>query len=211
MGDGAAVESLLREELQEAAKQAETGVTEAPIEVYGDSSYGGADTLECLDNAGIEANVKVQPAATRDGMHTLDDFAIDLENKTATCPIGRTIKLRVLASGEMHGNFGVLCKGCPQLATCTQAKSGRALRILPKFGLISRYRTHQRSEEWKAKYRSTRPKIERKIAHLMRNRHGGRRARVRGTSRVRQDFAFLAAAVNLVRIAKLQAAQVSVG
>lgn len=211
VSDGVAVESLLREELNEAANQAENGVTQAPIEVYGDSSYGGADTLECLEKAGIEANVKVQPAVNREGMHTLDEFAIDLENKTATCPAGRTIQLRVLPSGEMQGNFGVLCKRCPQFATCTQAKSGRAVRIHPKFGRISRYRTRQRSEEWKAKYRSTRPKIERKIAHLMRHRHGGRRARVRGTTRVRQDFSFLAAAVNLVRIAKLQTAQVSVG
>ena len=33
---------------------------------------------------------------------------------------------------------------------------------------------------WRAGYRATRPKVERKIGHLMRRRHGGRRARVRG-------------------------------
>lgn len=38
---------------------------------------------------------------------------------------------------------------------------------------------------------------------MMRRKHGGRRARVRGTIRVRQDFVLLAAAVNLVRLAKL--------
>jgi hypothetical protein len=37
----------------------------------------------------------------------------------------------------------------------------------------------------------------------MRRKHGGRRARVRGQVRVGQDFALLAAAVNLVRLARL--------
>ena len=51
--------------------------------------------------------------------------------------------------------------------------------------------------------RATRPKVAHKIGHLMRRRHGGRRARMRGTSRVGADFALLAAAVNLARFAAL--------
>ena len=45
--------------------------------------------------------------------------------------------------------------------------------------------------------------MERKIAHLMHRRHGGRRARVRVTTMVAADFALLAAAVNLARLAVL--------
>jgi hypothetical protein len=37
----------------------------------------------------------------------------------------------------------------------------------------------------------------------MRRRHGGRRARVRGQARAAADFALLAAAVNLARLAVL--------
>ena len=39
--------------------------------------------------------------------------------------------------------------------------------------------------------------------HLMRRKHGGRRARVRGRVKVAADFALLAAAVNLARLAVL--------
>jgi Transposase DDE domain len=46
-----------------------------------------------------------------------------------------------------------------------------------------------------------RPKVERKIGHLMRRRHGGRRARVRGQLKAAANFALLAAAVNLARLA----------
>ncbi|MGH9921019.1 MAG: transposase, partial [Nitrososphaerales archaeon] len=48
-----------------------------------------------------------------------------------------------------------------------------------------------------------RPKVERKLAHLMRRRHGGRRARVRGRARVDADFTLLAGATNLARLAVL--------
>jgi len=37
----------------------------------------------------------------------------------------------------------------------------------------------------------------------MRRRHGGRRARVRGSTKVTADFSLLAAAVNLARFATL--------
>jgi IS5 family transposase len=48
-----------------------------------------------------------------------------------------------------------------------------------------------------------RPTVERKLAHLLRRRHGGRRVRVRGLVRVAQDFKLLAGAVNLARFATL--------
>jgi hypothetical protein len=37
----------------------------------------------------------------------------------------------------------------------------------------------------------------------MHRRHGGRRARVRGTVKIAADFSLLAAAVNLARLARL--------
>jgi Transposase DDE domain len=45
--------------------------------------------------------------------------------------------------------------------------------------------------------------VERKIGHLMRRRHGGRRARVRGRTKVAADFSLLAAAINLARLGVL--------
>ncbi len=64
-------------------------------------------------------------------------------------------------------------------------------------------RQHQKDPTWRADYKATGPKVERKIAYLMRRRHGGRRARVRGTPKVAADFALLAAAANLARLAVL--------
>jgi len=33
----------------------------APVEIYGDSSYGTAEFVEAIEGAGAEANVRVQP------------------------------------------------------------------------------------------------------------------------------------------------------
>ncbi|HEY5185896.1 MAG TPA: transposase, partial [Actinomycetes bacterium] len=51
--------------------------------------------------------------------------------------------------------------------------------------------------------RATRPKVERKLGHLMHRRHGGRRARMRGKTKIDADFNLLAAAHNLARVAVL--------
>jgi Transposase DDE domain len=64
-------------------------------------------------------------------------------------------------------------------------------------------RTRQTDPAWVADYRAPRPKVERKLGHLMRRRHGRRRARVRATERVDADFRLLAAAVNIARLAVL--------
>ena len=73
----------------------------------------------------------------------------------------------------------------------------------PNEAVLPRARARQQSPAWIADYRATRPKVERKIAHLMRRKHGGRRARVRGRLRVAADFSLLAAAVNFARLSTL--------
>jgi hypothetical protein len=69
----------------------------------------------------------------------------------------------------------------------------------------------QRDPAWLADDRATRPKVERKLAHLLHRRHGGRRARVRGLVHVAQDFKLLAGAVNLARFAALGLCSTSSG
>ena len=80
-------------------------------------------------------------------------------------------------------------------------------------------RVHQHFDEvarqtdpaWQTDYTTTRPKVERKIGHLMRRKHGGRRARMRGLAKVAADFSLLAAAVNLAHLGKLGLASTTTG
>src|SRR5262249_27720810 len=86
---------------------------------------------------------------------------------------------------------------------CTDGKEGRTIRVHPREATLQQARRRQSDPAWRARYRATRPKVERKISHLMHRRHGGRRARVRGGARVAHDFSLLAAATNFNRLATL--------
>jgi hypothetical protein len=134
-----------------------------------------------------------------------DCFHIDLDTQTVTCPAGNTAPIRVRTGGRYagHATFGDACATCPLAAQCTTVAQGRTITIGHHEATLATARTRQTDPEWKADYRATRPKVERKIGHLMRRRHGGRRARVHGLVKVAADFALLAAAVNLARLGRL--------
>jgi len=172
--------------------------------VYGDAAYGSGELIGLLEEAGIVNGIKCQPPPAVSGHFAKDRFAIDLEAKTVTCPAGVTVPIAP-ATGRHAGTarFAGACAGCPLAAQCTTAKTGRTITIGPHEAQLAAARTRQQDPAWKADYRATRPKVERKIGHLMRRRHGGRRARVRGQAKVAADFALLAAAVNLARLAVL--------
>ena len=199
-GDGEAATVLL----EEALDQALSASTDEPVEVYGDASYGTADIVETLEAAGIKANVKVQEASSQKGFLAKKDFDIDLNDNPVRCPSGHLVVIREFANGTGGlAQFKSHCKQCPLKSRCTKSNKGRTIRIHAKEETLHRSRVRQRSPEWKKNYRAVRPKVERKFAHLCRHRHGGRRARVRGRTRVRHDFSLLCAATNLKRYAAL--------
>jgi hypothetical protein len=169
--------------------------------VYGDAAYGTGPLLEALDAAGAVSRLKVQPAHGVAGHFTKDDFAIDLEAGSVTCPAGRTAPIR--HGGHTEAQFGRDCLTCPLVARCTTSPDGRTIKLSPHEAHLATGRAAGRDPAWLADYRATRPKVERKLAHLMRRRHGGRRAKVRGRLKVGADFSLLAAAVNLARLARL--------
>jgi Transposase DDE domain/Transposase domain (DUF772) len=174
--------------------------------VYGDSAYGAGEVLQRLEEAGIEAVTKVQPPVAPGGMFAKDQFDIDLKAGQVTCPNRITVPIRPAGKKARYASmaeFGLHCRDCPLADMCTTSKTGRRITIGRHEARLAAARARQSDPAWKADYRATRPKAERKLAHLVRRRHGGRRARMRGTLRIAADFSLLAAAVNLARLARL--------
>ena len=172
--------------------------------VMGDSAYAGADTLDDLEQAGFDdVKARVPAARGREGRFGKDDFDIDLENKTVTCPAGQSVPIRFSPNGAGRADFAGACATCPRRERCTTSASGRSVTIHPKEALLQRAKAAQADPAWKEAYRSTRPKVERKIAHFVRVMWGGRMARVRGRRRVATDADTRAAAVNWSRLAVL--------
>lgn len=147
--------------------------------------------------------VKVQAANAPGGRLSKDAFTVDLAAGKVTCPNKVTVAIRPHRDGGGQARFGVSCATCPLMVQCTQAKDGRVISIGPHEEHLAQGRARSADPAWLAVYRATRPKVERKIAHLMRRRHGGRRARVRGQAKVGADFSLLAAAVNVARLGLL--------
>jgi hypothetical protein len=178
--------------------------TDAPAPTaYGDSAYGTGALLADLEGRGVVAMLKVAPATAPGGRFAKDQFTIDLDAQTVTCPARLTVAIIPRRDGGGLARFGRACAVCPLASGCTSSRAGRTISIHPHEALLTRARQQQRDPAWRADYRAHRPKVERKLAHLLRRRHGGRRARVRGLLRVGQDWRLLAAAVNLARLAVL--------
>src|SRR5260370_6769742 len=172
-------------EQEAAAAQGEVTVAgpgREPPAVCGDAAYGAGELPDALEQAGADIYCKVQPPVAPGGRFIKDAFSIDLAAGTVTCPAGQAAPLRPFGDGGRIARFGAACAACPLAARCTTAKDGRSIYAGPYEEQLARARARQASPDWKAGYRATRPKVERKIGHLMRRRHGGRRARVRGAS-----------------------------
>ena len=169
----------------------------------GDSAYSSADTIEELTAAGFTPVTKVRPAKGRGGRFGKDAFTINLNDDTVTCPAAHTVAIRRSADGGGRADFAAHCAACPLRAQCTTATGGRSIAIHPKEHVLQHAKQRQAQPGWRENYRATRPKVERKIAHFVAVRWGGRNARFRGTQRVTTDVVTRAAAVNWNRLVTL--------
>jgi hypothetical protein len=171
--------------------------------VYGDNAYGTGPFHERLEAAGIDSRCKTQDPCAKGELFTKDRFDINLAGDTVTCPAGVTVTIKRHRRGGGLAQFKEACASCPMQAQCTSSTTGRTISINAHEEALARARARQQGRRWRDDYQGTRPKVERKIAHLMGRKHGGRNARVRGTKRIGDDFALLAAAANLARLAVL--------
>jgi hypothetical protein len=171
--------------------------------VYGDNAYGTGEFQSKLEDADIASWCKTQSPTAAGELFTKDRFDIDLGAGTVTCPNNVTAPVRYGRDGNGTASFGRSCANCPLRDQCTTAPGGRTIGVGRHEAALARARDRQKGLAWAADYRATRPKVERKLAHLMRHRHGGRRARVRGRPKVDADFNLLAAATNFARLATL--------
>ena len=196
-GDAAVAPRLLDDLVPSQGQQA------APAVVYGDSAYGTGTHLAWLDTHGLTPMITTQLPTAAGGRFAKDQFRVDLRAGTVTCPARVTVAIIPASRGGGRARFGAGCSVCPLREACTTSLRGRVVTVHPHEAELTAARARQRDPAWRADYRATRPKVERKLAHLLRRRHGGRRARVRGLVRVAQDWKLLAAATNLARFASL--------
>jgi hypothetical protein len=147
-----------------------------PLQVLGDSAYGTGEMLDALADAGHTPIIKpwpLRPAVS--GGFTVDDFTVDEDTATVSCPSGLTARI----TRTRTVTFGARCRGCPLRARCTTSARGRKLTLHEHDALQRTHRHRAQAPEFQALYRAHRPMVERSIAWLVAS--GNRRLRFRGT------------------------------
>jgi IS5 family transposase len=172
-------------------------------EVVGDSAYGDAATRAHLEAQGFTLTAKCPPSRNTGGRFPKDQFAVDLDHATVTCPAGQTAVIVPARDSGGRASFRPWCGACALRSACTSARRGRTIAIHPHEDVLQKARAIQRDPAWQQRYRADRPLVERKISHLTRRAWGGRKARTRGLARVTTDLCTRAGALNWARLAVL--------
>jgi hypothetical protein len=151
------------------------------LEVYGDSAYGSGEARAAYRDAGHDTIIKPKPLRPAvEGGFTLDDFTIDKEQATVTCPAGH---IRPMTKTRTV-TFGAVCASCPLRERCTTAKDGRSMTIHPHEGLLRAARAQARTAGFKQAY-PTRSSIERIISWTA--TCNGRRVKLRYLGTAKND------------------------
>ena len=166
-----------------------------PLAWYGDSAYGTGDLRGAISDAGHQAVIKPKPLRPPvEGGFTVDDFTVDEQAGTVTCPAGHTARL----SRTRIATFGVRCRDCPLRSRCTTSAAGRKLVLHERDDLLRAARA-----DWAAgaglrkDYMAHRPNVERAVAQVATFRGRRLKLRYRGVTKNHAWLKRRTAALNL--------------
>ena len=182
--------------------EANTGV---PVEeAMGDAAYGDGDTRQAFADAGRTLIARV-PGRPNRFHFPKEDFRIDLESGSCTCPAGQVTR-RIRPSGTRTGPDGrthqlkgfrfdaAVCGACPLQSQCVAGSSGlgRTVQLHPQEALL------QQSEAF-SEYRQRRVVVEHRLARLV--QLGIRQSRYFGRIKTRFQLYLAATVANLTLVA----------
>jgi hypothetical protein len=170
--------------------------------------FNGPLLRELEDPHGLNVDTYVPPPKESEtGLFTPQDFEEDTERGVVTCPAGQTSKVRFREHQDQTTKYrfkAAVCQACPLLARCMKqppGKYGRTVRKTDYQPEHDRARQKATTPQYAA-VRREHPKVERKLGEVM-NRHGGRRARYRGCSKVLIQQLMACTATNVKRLVRL--------
>lgn len=189
--------------------EAEVGVT---VErVIGDGAYGsGANLQACVEYPDHPIDLVTPCRRPADPEVDKSAFAIDLEEKTATCPGGHTVAGRDWHDPQGRPILGFIfprdsCEACHLFDRCVRSKSkGRTVRTSAHEVYLQAQRRRQQNEAFQVLY-NQRSAVERIIAELV--YHGLRNTRYLGQAKRQLQRLWTAAVVNLKRLFRLAETQ----
>ncbi len=172
--------------------------------------FQGAVLRDLSDPADLNLTVYVPPHSQgiqERPYFTPDDFSLSADGTRLRCPNGEDTARRHRNQKDTAWVFQFTrhqCATCPLLERCMEklpAKHGRAVSKNDYHAEYEAARQLAQTDVF-AQVRHQHPKVERKLAEIVRY-HGGRRARYWGRSRVKIQYLLTGIAVNIKRIVRL--------
>ena len=179
-------------------------------ETIGDCAYGDGATRQAFVDAERTLIAKV-PGRPNKAHFPKEDFKIDLEAGTCTCPAGQVTQARCRLKSHSDGQGGwqqprgfvfdaAVCGTCALRAKCVASKKGkgRTVSLHPQEALLQQARALQHSEAF-AEYRKRRQVSEHRLARLV--QLGIRQARYFGRAKTLFQLLMAATVANLTLVA----------
>jgi hypothetical protein len=175
-----------------------------PGRLLGDTAYGIGPVRGELAERGVDVLAPLptgRPSAP--GRLAKQDFTIDPDAGTVSCPAGRSAAIVREPSGQRGARFAKAgCDACALRDRCVAPASGsRRILIQPDEELLLAARHALEDPDAAEHLRRTRPRIERLLG-LLAHRYGARKSRYFGIAKARLQAAWAAALVNLNPIAR---------
>ena len=197
-------------EALELVEQSEENAGVEVVETIGDCAYGDGATRQAFVDADRILIAKV-PGRPNKAHFPKEDFKIDLEAGTCTCPAGQATQTQCRLKSHSDGQDGwqrprgfvfdaAVCGACALRTKCVASKKGkgRTVSLHPQEALLQQARALQHSEAF-AEYRKRRQVSEHRLARLV--QLGIRQARYFGQAKTLFQLLMAATVANLTLVA----------
>jgi hypothetical protein len=172
-----------------------------PKRAIADTTYGTAENIKALEDAGIRAYVPLPNFTTRTGLYGADHFTYDIDLDVYHCPQGEVLRRRKVVTSQNAVAYqanAASCNACPLKAACTESDHGRLLQRPIDSAYLERVRGYHATEAYKKAMRKRQVWVEPLFGEA-KDWHNLRQFRLRGLEKVNMVGLMVAAGQNLKR------------
>jgi DDE family transposase len=172
-----------------------------PQRAIADTTYGTAENIRALEDAGIRAYLPLPDFTQRTGYYGADHFTYDAALDVYRCPQDELLRPTKTAYGKnavVYQADAATCNGCPLKPECTTAEHGRVVQRPLDSAYLERVRGYHETEQYKKAMRKRQVWVEPLFGEA-KEWHHLRKFRLRGLEKVNTEGQLIAAGQNLKR------------
>jgi transposase len=173
-----------------------------PGQVVGDTTYGTAENIVALEDAGIQAFFPLPDFEHRTAFYGRDRFTFEAKADRYCCPQGQPLPRRKTKYSEaevMYQANAATCNACAVKAACTVSDHGRIVHRSFFADYLEKVRGYHPTAAYQKAMRKRQVWVEPLFAEA-KDWHGLRRFRLRGLANANIQGLLIAAGQNLKRI-----------